>query len=1042
MAYDRNQMIAGLRAAVDAGDNAAANEMAAILDTMPEPEETTIAGNLWEAAKGVPRGFLNSTLTSIEGLAEIADAATNQLGYEDLIDSGDENELIRLARAGREGVSRAIPMNPDYHNSFIPLVGEGFGSVASFMIPSTLLFKAGNVAKLAGSATFAGGLGAGEQAQRIQVERDAGAEISEDTEDLAVFGGTAVGFTELMPIFKFLRKVPINGATVDGTRGLMKQFRNWMKSKDISVGSMALTGGEEALQEAGAGLMQDFIAKKLYDPDLEIGQSVLRDAEVGGTVGAIADFAFRAMSGGRRRVFTENDRAREAKLDADEQNDNRVRYEAMDAEAKRLEEGAEGLFNGDTESLQVTDTDADSQAYEIIGQMGGSFPTATYFRSEGNTVVDAQGRKYGGDVSSTEKAVALAQSLNRVVTGAQVEAVTEELISSSGENYTPEQRGTIRNLARNLLSPSRQMFTAEQISLAENDADFLGLADRSPSDHSVFSHTEALEMGVPVSKLTPLQKFQYNRERKGEAPRTEFTPSETKKILGDKFGRLVDVEAGMPRTYMAGTYDGEIIVKDTLGEGEAYGPYETMEEAVKVRDGLNLDKGYSAGIHPSLFEDPDIAADEIRQLLKDKNIADDLDSRAVRSIAEAITGRKARGRTKVRDFDAGEKRVLYHALRRLPRFDTPTKLPDFTLKPKARPQLEPSDSTSGPLLLEGPSSGTQAIAKAVRQALKGFGLERVGSNIVERIMPVEGDSAGNLTYGAVYNEQTGEVDTAGPAPMGTEGQYVPWLDQIFIGLENIRSRTYNFSENGPVRPAQPGEPLTQEQIQAAVLDVLNHEIIHAMRQGDLFTQQEWEMLERAARDTISPDTGVTYWQEAMATYSDRNAVVQIEESVANLTRDVLNGKVKLSGKPRSLLRRMVEFLKKMFKVTTKAGYESPAEVMEAIKQGDIGARQTGEIRSMRRAEKEAVQARNQQVAPRMSGDERPETSQPLADFGDLYSKRPDTARIERAKAEGFDTDTVYYHGTDVTDITSFKGDRGVAGHFSKDPEFAETFVPA
>lgn len=48
--------------------------------------------------------------------------------------------------------------------------------------------------------------------------------------------------------------------------------------------------------------------------------------------------------------------------------------------------------------------------------------------------------------------------------------------------------------------------------------------------------------------------------------------------------------------------------------------------------------------------------------------------------------------------------------------------------------------------------------------------------------------------------------------------------------------------------------------------------------------------------------------------------------------------------------------------------------------------------------------------------------------------------MERAEAQGFDTGTTYYHGTAATGITEFRGDRGSAGHFAFESEFADDFA--
>lgn len=58
----------------------------------------------------------------------------------------------------------------------------------------------------------------------------------------------------------------------------------------------------------------------------------------------------------------------------------------------------------------------------------------------------------------------------------------------------------------------------------------------------------------------------------------------------------------------------------------------------------------------------------------------------------------------------------------------------------------------------------------------------------------------------------------------------------------------------------------------------------------------------------------------------------------------------------------------------------------------------------------------------------------------FFEATNDDQRLKRAKAMGFDTSTVWYHGTAEPDIHSFQGYRGVAGHFTTDPGWAEQFA--
>jgi len=46
--------------------------------------ERTLAGRILEGNKAVPRGFANTILSSVEGAAELVDAATNFVGLDNL----------------------------------------------------------------------------------------------------------------------------------------------------------------------------------------------------------------------------------------------------------------------------------------------------------------------------------------------------------------------------------------------------------------------------------------------------------------------------------------------------------------------------------------------------------------------------------------------------------------------------------------------------------------------------------------------------------------------------------------------------------------------------------------------------------------------------------------------------------------------------------------------------------------------------------------------------------------------------------------------
>ena len=176
-------------------------------------EERTFGGQIAETLKAIPRGFAGSFLTAGEGLAELADAGTNLVGLDDAIDSGDENELVRLSRDGRAALQEAMGADEAYRDTWATKFGEGLGSFASFFTPAAALKIAGATGKIAGFSQAAGtgslavGVGAGEQAQRMQAARQQGIDVSEDDEDLAILGGSVIGLSELLPVNRLLRRI-------------------------------------------------------------------------------------------------------------------------------------------------------------------------------------------------------------------------------------------------------------------------------------------------------------------------------------------------------------------------------------------------------------------------------------------------------------------------------------------------------------------------------------------------------------------------------------------------------------------------------------------------------------------------------------------------------------------------------------------------------------------------------------------------------------------------------------------------------------------
>ena len=280
----------------------------------PYADERTIGGSVAEYGKGVARGFTGSFLSAGEGLAELADAATNYVGLEDLIDSGDENELVRLAREGRKSIdSSFLGGDVAYQDQWFTKFGEGVGSLASFFTPAGIVKgiglagKAATGTQLAGGLTLAGGAGAGEQAQRIQAARDQGIEVSEDQEDASIGFGTLVGFSELAPVAGLLRKI---------SKSAPKEVQDNIKSRLISA---LKSGGFEGLQEVTANIAQNAIERGIYNENLAVDRSMISaltsdEFTIGAASGFLADVVLTSIALRRNRYASEAEKEREGEL--------------------------------------------------------------------------------------------------------------------------------------------------------------------------------------------------------------------------------------------------------------------------------------------------------------------------------------------------------------------------------------------------------------------------------------------------------------------------------------------------------------------------------------------------------------------------------------------------------------------------------------------------------------------------------------------------------------------------------------------------------
>ena len=148
--------------------------------------------------------------------------------------------------------------------------------------------------------------------------------------------------------------------------------------------------------------------------------------------------------------------------------------------------------------------------------------------------------------------------------------------------------------------------------------------------------------------------------------------------------------------------------------------------------------------------------------------------------------------------------------------------------------------------------------------------------------------------------------------------------------------------------------LSEEQLAIKLRGVMNHEMIHALRGLGLFSDKEWTTLTNAAKNKKRSkyvngklqEREYTYYDRALAIYGPfgQSEEVIVEEAVAEMFRDYVDGKLKIAGKPQSLLKRIVKFFTSVFRSHNDAGFKQAADIFQNIittdKSKQIGRRPT------------------------------------------------------------------------------------------------------
>jgi hypothetical protein len=1029
----------------------------------------TLGGGTAEFFKGIPRGFASSLIGAAQGAVGLVTPG---------VDTEFESNLA-AAQKYIEDESALAPEEP-YKDFFASKLGSGLGSVATYAMPGGIAKALG--ASATGVAARSAGLGmavtggAGEQAQRIQQERDLGAEISAGQEMVGLLGGAGVGATEMIPINRLFSKItPETGSALLNIFSRLDK-RNPM-SGTISDDIIRLTKGAasqgfaEGLQEGFAGMAQNVVSNVAYDADIEVGDSFLDDLMVGGGVGAIADVVVDAM-GGRRTVANKLYRDKEEKLRKQRierynvEQAEELRKQRMDEMVKRGQP-PEGVLMLPPPATTPSATPTIDGVYNVSpANNPDRFTRATVFTSpdgkgglstmvyspesegyfditeelqRGRSVEDAVAMAVAGDFGFTRDLPALGTAAIKqsfsVTKDAAIPSIDANRVQAElegGRFSTPNEDSFIKvqplpngsfglvdvttgmpvdggmySTVNDAFASLRQINDQNAAISAANVLNYTGLVKNNPA------YRLAASLRSPKNRL--IQKSvvsAYLPKDKRKDLKDFYSPEEAKKLLGPK------------------DFD------------------EMMQGFGQITETNDLLRKYVAdpvGINPNKRT---ITSSALTKLGKDKNLKIDIKDKAFKDYAKYWTGAENWA-----DMSNGQRLYLMTRIANNPAMPETIKFPNLFQRQYRRPQFEAVLGKLGQAEKDGKTAALSVSDIQKETGLSGAAAKQMFSDLLfsGRVKPVapgkiqlirsEQDYQADKTAkadGLIQNEtveqtasrlrgagftdesvkqvekqvQQQTVEPKSPTPavkaeidaretaavaQGTDPQKertASTFDKIIADalnrygiakfvkhqLETDAAKTRKLPNGQIVMRVGYFSPLKKtitvnvgdqindpnisiDEIVRRISGTVDHEVIHAMREADMFTEKEWNtlsnfvrtakidkaFLDQAGDKSLMAVGGkgkqiTTMLDEVRIRYAGKNLneMQLVEEAVAESFRlwRQHGGKF-AAGKPASLFQRILNFITSFATAWKGSGATSADQIFSAIADGEIGQRTPG-----------------------------------------------------------------------------------------------------
>jgi len=846
---------------------------------------------------------------------------------------------------------------------------EMVGGLAGLFIPGTAAAKAGTVAKLgpaairriAGSTAATQGalLNAEQRAETIRQQLDAGMQISPEKQLRAQRLDAIVGLSEALPIERFWRPISTILSKVPASKIGMVE-----KILESRLGNIAKAATGEGLQEVGANVASDLVELNVYNPNVEVGQDILSNAAMGAFGGSLVEALVQVAAGRKMRGYRQ--------LQAD------LRTE----EGQNLADYRRGSVANAAERLRQFNVEG---PVEISQEEIDNVPTFT-IRTKGGNVLGSL-----PDIDSANQAI----ELYRKNTGADIQVVEPpkpiDVFPVKIGKKKFDSLDAVRTERDNLISriQAAKVLATDPIRIKEG-ASKIGVSE------PLYQKKAKANLDKLVREVEPLEAFVFDAQPTppSEPVGDELDPDRIKALRGLSpipFERPVYDEATKSKSRQSGQspvvdYGGrKIVIKDVNG----------VKVPFYLSSGLAGKKNVAAGKWYPFFG---IGGDGWINKGSQDQINNFYDSDELRAAAEELDGtigdiRNDDSVPKVglsgSHIDAindglspssnGEPDTGIRVSENIQSIINRIRSPQTTVE--AVSAVEPSQpiGVSEPAP-EAPEAGISAIPEADVGA-RPFE-EPLASKTGPTPVPTEEDTGGQMAAGRlpgtfVRPKTVAEAEAVVTAPREYTPERKAYNDKLYnelsSRLQNIATPEIKLELRSMIDTApgflvrghvtskgtpngvevlveisrdiiDPSKPIDDNV--NALLDVLNHEIIHVVRRQ--LRPIEWQVLSKAVANTNVPGKKYTYLDKAEAVYmrdgvpmtpeyADPEAV--IEEAVAEMYKDWVRNK-RAPAQTRGPFNRITEFFRSIFRALKSNAQEG---VFKSIESGEVGKREAAPV---------------------------------------------------------------------------------------------------